>query len=363
LNQENFDFIFMAQAMKLAQKSSLTCRPNPAVGAVIVKNNEVIADGYHERYGSDHAEVMAIKKCKDASQLNQSTIYITMEPCSHQGKTPPCVDLILASNISRVVIASLDPNPKVHGQGVKKLLDANIKVDTGILENQAFELNRGFFSRMQHQKPYVISKIAASVDGKTALRNWQSKWISGAESRANVQQLRKQCDGILTSYKTINVDNPQLNIREVGIIHQPYRFILDTNLKLNMQSQILQQSKVIVYHAEPLKSKPTVKAEFVQISKKDHQLNLQEIMAHMCSLEVNDLLVESGANLNGVLIQEKWLDELVIFQANSILGGEAKSMFNFPVIDEMQHRIQLEMVEQRYFGTDRRLKFKVNYVD
>jgi len=286
-----------------------------------------------------------------------------MEPCSHHGKTPPCVDLILASNISRVVIASLDPNPKVHGQGVKKLLDANIKVDTGILENQAFELNRGFFSRMQHQKPYVISKIAASVDGKTALRNWQSKWISGAESRANVQQLRKQCDGILTSYKTINVDNPQLNIREVGIIHQPYRFILDTNLKLNMQSQILQQSKVIVYHAEPLKSKPTVKAEFVQISKKDHQLNLQEIMAHMCSLEVNDLLVESGANLNGVLIQEKWLDELVIFQANSILGGEAKSMFNFPVIDEMQHRIQLEMVEQRYFGTDRRLKFKVNYVD
>ena len=169
---------------------------------------------------------------------------------------------------------------------------------------------------MQHQKPYVISKIAASVDGKTALRNWQSKWISGAESRANVQQLRKQCDGILTSYKTINVDNPQLNIREVGIIHQPYRFILDTNLKLNMQSQILQQSKVIVYHAEPLKSKPTVKAEFVQISKKDHQLNLQEIMAHMCSLEVNDLLVECGAGLNGVLIHEQWLDELVIFQAN-----------------------------------------------
>jgi diaminohydroxyphosphoribosylaminopyrimidine deaminase/5-amino-6-(5-phosphoribosylamino)uracil reductase len=262
-----------------------------------------------------------------------------------------------------VVIASLDPNPKVHGQGVKKLLDANIKVDMGILENQAFELNRGFFSRMQHQKPYVVTKIAASVDGKTALRNSQSKWISGTESRANVQQLRKQCDGILTSYKTINIDNPQLNIREAGVIHQPYRFILDTNLKLNMQSQILQQSKVIVYHAEPLKSKPTVKAEFVQISKKDHQLNLQEIMAHMCSLEVNDLLVECGAGLNGVLIQEKWLDELVIFQANSILGGEAKSMFNLPIIDEMQHRIQLEMVEQRYFGTDRRFKFKVNYVD
>lgn len=353
----------MAEALKLAHHGSLTCKPNPAVGALITTNNQVIARGFHKVYGGPHAEVEAVNNIPKDINSNKCTLYVTLEPCAHQGKTPPCVDLIIKSGIKRVVIAALDPNPSVNGKGIKILKDAGIDVSSGILETQAIKMNHGFHFRMKTQRPFIRSKIASSVDGKIGLSNYQSKWITNDHSRKNVQNIRQQSNGILTSYKTINFDNPRLTVRHLNEDEQPIRFILDANLKIKEDAQILNQKNVVVYHAGNYKKHSNHCAEFVKISKNKNKLNLFDVMKHMNSLEINNLLIEAGSGINGEFFSNKLIDQLIIFQGNTILAGGAKQMFDEPILSDMKERVCLDRIDQRHFGNDLRSIFNIRYVD
>ena len=353
----------MAQAIKLAKKGLGQCNPNPIVGAVIVVDDKIIATGYHQEFGGPHAEVVAIHNCKDKSLLKKSTLYVTLEPCAHEGKTPPCLDLILEHNIKRVVIASQDPNPKVNGGSIRALIEKGVEVNVGLMEDQAFNLNKGFFKRILNNIPRVTSKIAVSSDGKTALNNFQSKWISNEFSRSNVQQLRRLSDGILTSYKTINSDDPRLTVRDVDNSKQPYRFIIDANFQSNSDAHIFKQEKVVIFYSKEIANKPNLKAICIPVSCADGVLNFTEIMKHIASMEVNNLLVEAGPGLNGLLLQHRMIDELIIYQSQSLLGGDARQMFNHPIITAMESRNQLKLVDCRFFGDDIRFIYEIDYVD
>ena len=353
----------MAQAIKLAKKGLGQSNPNPIVGAVIVADDKIISTGYHQQFGGPHAEVEAIHNCHDKTLLKKSTLYVTLEPCAHKGKTPPCLDLILEHNIKRVVIASQDPNPKVNGNSIATLIDKGVEVDVGLMEDQAIKLNKGFFKRILNNIPRVISKIAVSSDGKTALNNFQSKWISNEFSRRDVQRLRRLSDGILTSYKTINSDNPQLTVRDIGSSRQPYRFIIDTSFQSNSDAHIFKQEKVVIFYSKEITNKPNHKAICIPVSGADGVLNFTEIMKHIASMEVNNLLVEAGPGLNGLLLQNRMIDELIIYQSQCLLGGNAREMFNHPVIAAMESRHQLKLMDCRFFGDDMRSIYEIDYVD
>ena len=353
----------MAEAIKLARKGLGQCNPNPIVGAVIVADDKIIATGYHQQFGGPHAEVEAIHNCKDKTLLNKSTLYVTLEPCAHKGKTPPCLDLILEHNIKRVVIASQDPNPKVNGSSISALIDKGVKVDVGLMEDQAINLNKGFFKRISNNIPRVTSKIAVSSDGKTALNNFESKWISNEFSRSDVQQLRRLHDGILTSYKTINSDNPRLTVRDIDSSKQPYRFIIDASFQTNLDAHIFKQEKVVIFYSKEINVKPNLKAICVPVSSADGVLNFKEIMKYIASMEVNNLLVEAGPGLNGLLLQHRMIDELIIYQSQSLLGGKAREMFNHPVITAMESRNQLKLMDCRFFDKDIRFIYEIDYVD
>jgi len=353
----------MAQAIKLAKKGLGQCNPNPIVGAVIVTDDKIIATGYHQQFGGPHAEVEAIHNCKDKTLLKESTLYVTLEPCAHEGKTPPCLDLILEHNIKRVVIASQDPNPKVNGSSINTLIEKGVEVDVGLMEDQAINLNKGFFKRILNNIPRVTSKIAVSSDGKTALNNFQSKWISNEFSRSDVQRLRRLSDGILTSYKTINSDNPRLTVRGIDSSNQPYRFIIDASFQSNLDAHIFKQEKVVIFYSKEITNKPNLKSMCIPVSCVDGVLNFTEIMKHIASMEVNNLLVEAGPGLNGLLLQHRMIDELIIYQSQSLLGGNARQMFNHPVITAMESRNQLKLMDCRFFDKDIRFTYEIDYVD
>jgi len=353
----------MARAIKLAKKGLGQCNPNPIVGAVIVADDKIIATGYHQQFGGPHAEVLAIHNCKDKALLKKSTLYVTLEPCAHEGKTPPCLDLILEHNIKRVVIASQDPNPKVNGSSIRTLIDKGVEVDVGLMEDQAINLNKGFFKRILNNIPRVTSKIAVSSDGKTALNNFQSKWITNEFSRSDVQRLRRLSDGILTSYKTINSDNPRLTVRDIDSSKQPYRFIIDASFQSNLDAHIFKQEKVVIFYSKEISNKPNLKSICIPVSCVDGVLNFTEIMKHITSIEVNNLLVEAGPGLNGLLLQHRMIDELIIYQSQSLLGGNAREMFNHPVITAMESRNQLKLMDCRFFDKDIRFIYEIDYVD
>ena len=265
MNQQAADQKYMARAIQLAKKGKFTTHPNPRVGCVIVKNDQVIGEGYHQLAGQAHAEINALSSIvkADIDLLKNATAYVTLEPCSHTGKTPPCADALVNSGIQRVVVAMLDPNPQVSGQGVKKLLDANIDVDIGVLEDQARDLNPGFIQRMEKNRPFVRVKMAMSLDGRTAMASGESQWITGSEARLDVQRLRAQADAVLTGSGTLLDDDPSLNVRlspaDLGIdnklieehlqqVRQPLRVILDTQLKMKSSAKILSLSgNTLVY--------------------------------------------------------------------------------------------------------------------
>lgn len=353
----------MAKALKLAKKGLGRCSPNPVVGAVIVADDKILSTGYHQKFGGAHAEVEAINNCKDKTLLKKSTLYVTLEPCAHQGKTPPCLDLILEHNIKRVVIASQDPNPQVNGNSIATLLDRGVEVNVGLMQEQAINLNKGFFKRIRYNKPQVTSKIAVSADGKTALHNFQSKWITNEFSRNDVQKLRKLSEGILTTYKTINCDDPRLTVRSIDDSSQPYRFIIDANFQSNLDAQIFQQDKVVIFYSKEITSKPSLNASYIPVSYSDGILNFKEILEHIASLEVNNLIVEAGPGLNGLLLQYGLIDEIIIYKSQSLLGGNARPMFNHPIITEIEFRKKLKLMDQRFFGDDVRLTYEIDHVD
>ena len=351
----------MSQALALAKKSEALARPNPSVGAIVVKNKKKVGEGSHKAAGNDHAEVIALK---NAGKLSKGAdLYITLEPCNHQGKTPPCTNSIISAGISNVYIAMKDPNPLVNGLGIEHLKNNGINVFSGIMEEEAKKLNLGFQNRMTKSRPYIRSKIAMSFDGKTSLFNGQSQWITSEASRLDVQKWRLKSCAILTGKGTVNSDNPNLSIRTLSLNHQPLRIILDSYLGIKINSKILQQNNVIVFYGDYqcsnlIKLKKT-KGKFIKISLLNNKSNLEELMTYLNNLEINELWVEAGPNLNGELLKLGLLDELITYTAPYIIGGNANSMFNAPILETMKDKIKVSVFDLRSIGEDIRIQMKI----
>ena len=335
------DRYFMMLAIEQAKRGLYTTRPNPAVGCVIVQADKVVGQGFHPKAGQPHAEVFALKDA--GMQAMGATAYVTLEPCSHTGRTPPCALGLIEAGIKRVVIAGLDPNPQVAGRGVKLLEEAGIAVTVGVLTAQAEALNKGFLKAMRSQMPYVRLKIATSLDGRTAMASGESKWITGTAAREDVQKLRAQSGVIITGSETVIVDNPQLNVRsnQLGInpeqVPQPKIVILDRRGRLehDLQSdyQLCQSPETLYWHEENL----------IELLK-----NL--VSDHHCY----DVLVEAGASVAGSFLQLQLVDELIVYQAPCLLGTQARPMVAInPLALAQQLRFDIHSHEQ--LGTDLKL--------
>ena len=362
------DFTYMARAIQLAKKGQYTTHPNPRVGCVIVKDNATIGEGYHQQAGQPHAEINALRDITDGDTKG-ATAYVTLEPCSHTGKTPPCVNALIEAQISRVVIAMQDPNPQVAGQGIQRLRDAGITVDVGILEEQARALNVGFIKRMEQGLPWVRIKLAMSLDGRTAMASGESKWITGSEARQDVQRLRARADAILTGSGTVLHDNPSLNVRisaeELGItadVKQPLKVIIDTKLTTPLDARLLSlEYNTLIFtqsHDERLKDAfYAMGAEIIHIEKTQKKgLPLKQILQQLAKKEINEIHVEAGATLCGTLLQENLVDEIIIYMAPILMGSGARGLFNLPGLEQMKDKIDLKIQDVRAVGDDFRLK-------
>ena len=354
------DSIFMARALQLAERGLFTTTPNPRVGCVIVQDGLVIAEGWHMRAGEPHAEVMALRSPVGADdtllKTSGSTAYVTLEPCSHFGKTPPCADALIAAGVSRVVSAMQDPNPLVAGQGLAKLRAAGIAVECGLLEHEARELNIGFVSRMTRGRPWLRVKIAASIDGKTALNNGVSQWITGEVARRNAHLWRARSCAILTGIGSVKHDNPRLTVRDVSTTRQPLRVLLDSHLQTSPDAAILHDGGALIFCAvqNPLRQQAleNAGAEVLVIPNADGRVDLPAMLQVLGQRGVNEILVEAGSVLNGALLAENLVDELLIYQAPTLIGEAARGMFAIGEITQLGDAKRLHILERRTLGDD-----------
>ena len=318
------DEVFMAKALELAKLGYGKVSPNPLVGAVVVKDNKIIGSGYHEKFGEKHAEVNAINSCRE--DVCDSTIYVTLEPCCHYGKTPPCVKKILESKIKRVVIGVLDPNPLVSGKGVEFLKNHGIDVTVGILEEQCRELNEVFNYYIVNKEPFLALKWAMTLDGKIATKNYDSKWITNEKSRKYVHKLRNRYSGIMVGINTVIKDNPRLTSRiENG--RNPIRIVIDSSLRIPVDAKLLkEEGKTIIFYAEKNEEKiealKNYNVEVVQVDKKLDKVNLKTVMNELCKRNIDSVLVEGGGTLNYSLLEEKLINRVYAFIAPKIIGGK-----------------------------------------
>lgn len=350
----------MQQALSLANKGLFTTSPNPRVGCVIVKNDQIVGEGYHAQAGKTHAEVEALNQAGNAAE--GSTVYVTLEPCSYEGKTPPCVDALIAAKVGKVIIASQDLNPQINGKGAQLLKDANIEVSTGLLEEEATELNKGFFKRMQSGLPWVNCKLAMSLDGKTALKNGNSQWITGDVAKKKTMELRARNCAIITGIGTVHYDNPRLNVRDLANIKQPYRVLVDSHLNLDLSANILLQSttsgKTIVVHTckhhpkLPVLEKMNVKT--VQLSPSENgYIDTGELLKYLAQeLECNEVFIEAGSTLSGHMFEREQIDELHIYLAPMIIGDQGQSLFKLPELTQLSDHHQIEIKSITPLGSD-----------
>jgi diaminohydroxyphosphoribosylaminopyrimidine deaminase/5-amino-6-(5-phosphoribosylamino)uracil reductase len=351
------DHEFMARALRLAEAGLFGTSPNPRVGCVLVREGRVVGEGYHRRAGEAHAEVVALAAAGSAAR--GATVYVTLEPCAHHGRTPPCADALLSAGVARVVVAMEDPNPLVAGRGIARLREAGIPVEVGLLENEARELNIGFVSRMTRGRPWVRMKCAASLDGRTALANGVSKWITGPAARHDVQYWRARSCAILTGAGTVLADDPRLDVREIDTPRQPRRIVLDSHLSLSPQARILQGGNtVVITAAEDAALLATFREQgvtVVEMGRKGGDVDLVRLMGWLAAQEVNELLVEAGATLNGALLEAGVVDELVLYLAPTVLGSPARGLFKLPEFTRMEERIDLVIRDVRAVGRDLRI--------
>lgn len=357
------DARFMARALELAQRGLYTTDPNPRVGCVIVKNGQIMGEGWHERAGGPHAEIAAMADTHQ-DHLFGATAYVTLEPCSHHGRTPPCAEALLQAGIGRVVVAMRDPNPLVAGEGIALLERAGIPVSEGLMQVEAQALNPGFISRMERHRPWVRVKLAASLDGRTALANGESKWITETPAREDVQRWRARSSAILTGVSTVLADDPSLNVRGLEIGRQPLRVVVDSHLRMPGAAQMLRlPGKTLVVTASEDHDKAQALrdagAEVMFIRNQRHRIDLQALMTALGAHEVNELHVEAGATLCGALLHAGLVDELLLYLAPHLMGTHAHGMFNFPALETMDERIRLEIQDVRPVGHDWRFRCRV----
>ncbi len=351
-------FSFMRQALQLAEKGLYTTSPNPRVGCILVKNNQIIGQGFHQKTGEPHAEVYALQQA--GKKAKGADVYVTLEPCSHYGRTPPCANALVNAGVKRVFIASLDPNPLVSGNGVKLLEAAGIYVYSGILAKQAVLLNKGFFKRMRQNMPWLTLKMAMSLDGRTAMASGESKWVTGTEARQQVQKMRARSSAVLTSIKTVLADNPAMNVRIKNDLNpalkikQPVRVILDRKGELSGKEQILHlEGQVLVYtqNAHLTDRLQSLQSVEVIVQTEAAHLSLKNIARDLAKRGMNEIHIECGPQLAGVWIQSGLLDELVIFMAPKLMGSNALPLFHLQ-IDKMSDSIDVNIQSIRPVGQD-----------
>lgn len=355
------DQFYMAHAIHLAQKGLYTTDPNPHVGCVLVKDGKIIAEGWTQRAGLAHAEVHALAQ---TDQAQGATAYVSLEPCSHTGRTGPCCDALINAGVTRVVVAMQDPNPLVAGQGLEKIKAAGIEVRTGVLADEAALLNPGFFKRMQQGLPFIRSKLACSLDGRTAMASGESKWITSESARQDVQRWRAQSSAIMTGVDTVIADDPLLNARVAFDLEQPVRVILDTHLRLPLSAKLLQQagetwlftSSNDQLKLQALRDKG---CKIIQLPAVNGRLDLLQVFKQLAHLQINSVWVEAGATLNGALLETGLVDEWLIYMAPCVLGDQARGLFHLPALQALVDKKQLRWLDVRTVGTDLRLSFKL----
>ena len=344
----------MARALQLAARGLFTTTPNPRVGCVIVKDGRVVGEGWHERAGSPHAEIHALKAAGEAAR--GATVYVTLEPCSHHGRTPPCAEALVNAGVARVVAAMRDPNPLVAGSGIDMLTLAGIAAETGLMEAGARALNPGFISRMTRQRPWLRLKTASTLDGKTALANGASQWITGEAARADVQALRARACAILTGSGTVRADNPRMNVRDLDIGRQPLRVIVDSGLRTPADAAVL-PALVACHHADPAAraALEAAGAEVIELPGAEGRVDLAALLAVLAQRGVNELHVEAGAALNGALLAAGLVDEWVAYLAPMAVGDAARGLFAQPPLASLADAARFRLADVRQLGSDLRL--------
>lgn len=349
----------MRLALDWASKGLFTTTPNPRVGCVIVKDNQVIGEGYTQPAGQAHAEVQALNDAaKRGHDVRSATVYVTLEPCSHHGRTPPCADGLIQAGVGRVVAALTDPNPLVAGQGLARLAAAGIEVACGVMEEEARELNIGFFSRMRSGKPWVRMKAAASLDGKTALHDGRSQWITSEAARNDGHWWRARACAVLTGIGTVQEDDPQLNVRAVSTPRQPRRIVIDSALQISPEARVLDGGGTLVVAARPNAEKEALLrdrgAEILMLPNPNGKVDLPALMLELGRRQINELHIEAGSKLNGSLIREGCVDELLLYLAPSLLG-DARGLFNLHAPESLEDRTALSFHEVKRIGADLRI--------
>lgn len=362
-NQTDDDIAFMRAALAEARKGLYITTPNPRVGCVIVRDGELIARGHTQPAGQAHAEVHALQDAAARGvDVRGATAYVTLEPCSHHGRTPPCCDALVSAGMARVVAALEDPNPLVAGQGIARLRAAGIAVDVGVLADEAADMNIGFLHRMKHGRPWVRMKIAASLDGGTALNNGQSQWITSSAARDDGHAWRAQACAILTGIGTVQQDDPQLNVRAVQTPRQPRRIIVDSKLEISPSARVLQGGGSWIFAALPDEAREAALRaaghDVIVLPNESGKVDLDALMRELGRRQINELHVEAGTKLNGSLLRAGCVDELLLYVAPCLLGP-AQGLANLPELQDLSGRIALEFIDVAQLGPDLRLRARV----
>ena len=350
------DHAMMTRALRLAERGAYTTKPNPMVGCVIANGDEVIAEGWHAIAGGPHAEIVALQSAGDRAR--GATAYVTLEPCAHTGKTGPCVEALIAAGVGRVIAAMRDPFPQVDGAGFDALRAAGIAVEHGLMAASARQLNHGFLSRIERKRPWVRVKLATSLDGRTALANGDSKWISGEASRRDVMHWRARAGALLTGAGTVLADDPQLTVRfdeDIAFV-PPLRVVLDPGLATVGRGRVRAgDAPTLYFHAHDAKPPRSFDAAHAAVPIQDGLLDLNAVLQALAVREINEVQVEAGATLAGALLRADLVDEVLLYMAPVLLGADARPLFDGLHIDEMSQRLRLQIVETRRLGDDLRL--------
>ena len=351
------DRALMARALELAQRGLYSARPNPMVGCVIEREGQVVGEGWHERAGEPHAEVLALREAGDRAR--GATAYVTLEPCAHHGRTPPCADALVEAGVARVVAAMRDPFPRVDGAGFARLQAAGIEVASGLLEAQARELNRGFLSRVERGRPWLRLKCAASLDGRVALANGESRWITGEAARRDVHALRARSCAMLTGIGTVLRDDPQLTVRHVPCSRQPRRVVIDSRLELPPGARILAgEPPLVLTVSEDRARRQALEArgaEVVTVPAEGAKTDLAAVARLLAERGFNEVTVETGAKLNGALLRAGVVDEIVLYLAPLLMGDAAQGLFALPGFEALGEAPRLRWIDRRVVGADLRL--------
>lgn len=369
----DFDRRAMAQALELAERGLETTHPNPRVGCIIAQGEEIVGAGWHERAGEPHAEVNALRAV--GAKAVGATAYVTLEPCSHHGRTPPCVEALIAARVARVIFALEDPNPRVSGRGAEALRQAGVAVESGLMAAEAAELNRGFLKRMRYGRPWVRVKLAMSLDGRTALANGVSQWITGPAAREDVQHWRARSSAILTGIGTVLADDPRLDVRLPNPPSgsprlQPLRVVLDSRLQTPPGARMLTTGGVVLImtatsHGEKRSGREARRAQLLQRGAEIEEvsgtasLSLPDVLDQLGRRQINELWVEAGPRLAGSLLRDALVDELIIYMAPKLLGPQARPLVQMSELQAIESAPSLTVIETRQIGEDLRLRLRL----